>query len=677
MQDRVFAFPEFVCFVPDERLGALISHLPTPLAEVSGELLFRLWLYKGVRSGGNELGLANLPKELSELLEFVEQKVIPSRAGALEEHVFAQRREELERMGKKQCLAEQFFTRRVKAFRRAAGIIPVVSCDQKCAFPVPFEITSDIHLERTVTDARGNSIPVWEDEIRSLWKIVGKHRLVVPMDLGNAGADLRLTGGSLALPVALAVRYQCESGHDPLQVLATGAVQDGRLRQVAGCEAKGVLARKMGARLWLFPGNDEEAVGIGAPRRICLPEEDLAVVLNRVHSLLQEEGLAKLDVSKALRLLVSLRLRSATGRFPVKFLIDQVQRCLEVFIQDNNPALQCEAIPEARILLAALENHAGRAGRAAEMLEVVAESAANDRRIGSKIIPYRVVSFTDMGRLDDAEMWGEKALEWAMKLPEDREGLEARIQASGSLGGDALLQKALRKNDEKLALRSRCLLEKNREWAVQLHSYYTVAEHRDDRNWAAMSASRVALWHAFFQPQDIATQVALAGERIRQVLGQAPPQDSSSDYLLRTALLGDFRTLISKIAEPVTRWELPSSEAPHWVQATALKYRAAILASHGEFDAASRDFLAAYELLHLDPAPLIQTIGWSIAAQAVVSLREKAATQFSLCLRENRQYVVNYLSGYSYSPSLALAQVFDAGEWTYDHLAEFQRGFAY
>jgi tetratricopeptide (TPR) repeat protein len=505
--------------------------------------------------------------------------------------------------------------------------------------------------------------------------VLGKHRIVIPMDLRHTGADLQFTGGSLALPVGIAVRHHCESGHDPLLVLSTGAVVDGRLSRVAGCEAKEALARKMGASIWFVPGEGAEEGGGGRTRRINLPEEPLDQVLEGVHSLLQQQGLAKLDVLSALRLLSRLRSSSATGRYPLEFLVQQAERCLKVFREDNHPTLQCDAIPETQILLAALENHAGRPHRAEEILKSVGDSMANDHRIGLKLIPYRVVSLSDMGRFDDAEMWGRKALAWALTLPEDRVGLEARIQASGSLGGDALLQKALRSQSEALARESRNLLEQNFDWATRLSSYCSPAEYRDDRNWAAMSAARVALWHAFFEPENITDRIEQAKARIKNALGQTPPKDSSRDYLSRTALLGCFRALLKGSEISHVDWPLPSDEAPHWVRATALKYRAALYASCDRFDEALRDFKNAYELLRLDRTPVIQTICWSIAAQAVLSLPEIDSAAFNTCLREDRQYVVDYLNGHK--PSRALAQIFNDGHWERTHLMEFQRGFAY
>ncbi len=673
VQDYVAAFPEYVCFVPDELLGQLVRHLPPAEGQfVAGELLFRLWLYRGECPEAITQGLLQLSPEI---VSFVRGRVLPVRANAREEGVFCERRNELELAKKKPCGAENFFTKRVRIFRRAAGVIPVVGGDQKNAFPIPFELQSDSHSERSVTDAWGNGIKIWEEGVRSLWTVVGKHRVLIPMDLGHAGADLQLTGGSLALPVGIAVKQHFESGHDPLLVLATGAVVDGRLRRVAGVEAKEVLARKMGVRLWFVPGQEGEDGFGGELRRVSLPEETLEQVLERVHSQLQIEGLAKLDVPRALRLLSRLRCQSATGRYPVEFLIKRAERCLEVFTENNHPILQGDAIPETQILLAALENHAGRAGRAAEILEAVGKSMANDQRIGLKLIPHKVVSFSDMGRFDDAEMWGRKALEWSLTLPEDRVGLEARIQASGSLGGDALLQKALRQNCAKLAEQSIELLKQNLEWAERLSLYCSPAEHRDDRNWAAMSASRVALWHAFFEPEKIVEKVAEAGDRIRLALGHAPPMDSSHDYLRRTALLGGFRALLRGFHVSLGDWKLPSHEAPCWVKATALKYRAALYASRDDASSALRDFEDAYALLRLDRNPVIQVIAWSIAAQAVISLPEKEDADFQTHLREDRQCVVNYLAGFG--PSRRLCEVFQNGYWKTDDLIEFQMGFAY
>jgi hypothetical protein len=673
IQDRVVAFPEYVCFVPDERLVPLVHHLPAPEVELAGgELLFRWWLYRGGCPESIARGLPLLP---SELVHFIKEKVLPARENAGEEGVLAERRNALLDAGRKPCGAEVFFSKRVKTFRRAAGVIPVVGADRKHAFPIPFELQRDLHSERTVTDARGNGIQAWEEGVRPIWGTVGKHRVHIPMDLGHPGKDLQLAGGSLALPVGIAVRCHCESGHDPLLVLATGAVVDGRLSAVAGCEVKEALAQKMGARFWFAPGHGEEDGGGSATRRVHLPGDPLGSVLENVCARLEAEGLARLDVPGALRLLSRLRSHAATGRHPVEWLIRQAEKCLRVFREDNHPTLQCDAIPETQILLAALENHAGRAHRAEDILKAVGDAMANDRRIGLKLLPYRVVSLSDMGRFDDAEMWGRKALQWALTLPENREGLEARIQASGSLGGDALLQKALRQKRKDLSEESLRLLEQNRDWAIRLSSYCSPTDHRDDRNWAAMSASRVVLWHALFQPENIVERLAEAEDHIRRALGRSPPLDSSLDYLRRTAWLADFRVILKGCDAPDCARTLPSDDAPCWVKATALKYRAAIQAARHNFDSAYRDFAAAHGLLRLDRTPVIQLIGWSIAAQAVVSLPEQYAGDFHNRLREDRQYVVDYLDGFG--PSRGLARIFSQGQWQADHLREFQLGFAY
>jgi hypothetical protein len=672
---RVAASAEYVCFVPDDRLASLIRSSQVPGNEYAmGELLFRLWLYRGDCPESIEQGLERMLQEAPELVAFVRERVLPAREEAQEEKVFNERRAWLQRCSRKPCEVEDFFTKRVRSFRSAAGVILVVDSDHRNAYPVPFELRSEVHPEWTVTDVAGNRIPVWEEGLRSLWENVGRHWLHIPLKLGQQGEDLKLTGGSLALPVGLAVKYQGEPGYDPLLVLSTGAVINGRVTRVEGCELKCALARKMGARFWFVPSDVGPDGGPEATRRINLLEDQLDRVLDRVHSLLQDEGLATLDVPSALRLIPRLRSLSASG-FPPGLLLEKATRCLQLFEQANNPALNHEAIPEAKILIGALENHAGHAGRAEAMLQSVAGFSADNRRMFLKVIPHRVVSFTDMGRFEEAEMWGRKAFEWAEAQPQDRDGLEARIEASGSLGGDALLQMALRLDDQSLALESRQLLEKNRAWAEQLHQFYPVAGHRDERNWVTMSASRVALWAAFFEPQNISAWVEQAGNCIRQVIPKATLRDSSHDYLLRTALLGEFRALLSGFEIPRRDWSLPTDEAPRWVKATALKYRAALHAYHGETGLALSDFKKAYEQLRSEHAPVIRTIGWSIAAQAVLSLPNEDSQEFNAWLCECSPYVVDYLSGFS--PSRKLAKIFDDGGRTPEHLREFQRGFAY
>lgn len=660
---------EFVSIVPDAWLGFLLqgdSLQPHSKPFAEGELLCRWWLYRGECPACITDGLQFVDPDL---VAFVRDQVLPVRDKANEESVFHNRRA----TGAEITAAETFFTQRVMAFRKAHGIIPVVDARQEQAFPVPFEIRPDEYVQHSITDSRGNVIEAWEHEAAGLWAVLGKHRVAVTMDLGESASTLRLTGGSFALPVGLAIQHRYESGFAPMEVLATGAVVAGCLKAVEGCEAKGRLARKMGARVWFFPGT-WAGQGDSNTRAVSLEEGLLSRAFGRVKEVLAEAGFAELTVPGARNLLNRLRQWSASGGCPLEYAISQTSRCIEVLSQNITRLLETELL-NARIHLASLYNHEGRADEAQRILESLrAEMGPGSSQL-CKILPNEVVSLCDLGRLDDSEMLGRKAHELASNLEDPAMAVELRIQSAGALGGDALLHKALRLNDSELAKESLGLLEENLELAQELAEHSGGRPYLNEPNWEAMSTARLALWYALFAPEESESRVAKAAERIQQALARHPTRDSSQEYLCRTRFLGAYRQLLRGTlarSAGVNDWALPSE---HWVRATALKYRGSIRAAWDEISAAQKDFAAAYELLRLDKTPTVQLIAWSIAAQAVLSLPEGMADLFEERVREDVSCVVEYLSGFGASAGLAGA--FAQGGWTRAHLREFQLGFAY
>jgi hypothetical protein len=433
---RLHSEPQWVAFVADEFLPDLlqIGLLPHARDFVLGELLFRYWLYRGDCPRSIAGGLSFVDPSL---LAFACERVLPVRDARNARSIFEERRNSASPLS----AVESFFTARVLSFREANGIVLVVDATQQNAFPVPFQIRPDSNTQHCVTDSRGNVIASWECEAKALWSIFPKHRvqvLMVPDDSGDASI---LKGGSFGLPFGLAIEFCFESGVDPLRVLATGAIADGRLNAVEACEAKSVLARKMGAQIWFYPGTGVKQE-VNGTTFVPLPEEPFDVVLARIKDELGRAGLTELSVTGARDLLNQIRRWTASGSCSPEYARTQTQRCIEVFSKHRNASLESQLLA-AKIHLASLHNHAGQPEAAEAIFGMLRKEFSERKSQWCKLLPNEAVSLCDLGRLDDAEMVGREAFSLVDALdiaPEH--ALELRIQAAGALGGDVLLHKA-------------------------------------------------------------------------------------------------------------------------------------------------------------------------------------------------------------------------------------------
>jgi len=552
---------------------------------------------------------------------------------------------------------------RIRSFIEADGIIPVID-RAKNAFPIPFRVQRDPHVANSVCDSQQKPIAAWADAAEHLWKeLGGRHRVTISLPLANT---LELEGGSFALPIALAIALRRSA--QPLQtltVMATGAVQNGVLSRVEGVEAKAALARKIGACLFIHPALEQPAALEMATLSIAA-DTPLKEVLENTRHRLEELGLDTLSPKTASELLSKIKAAVAHGECPLDEAVSTVERCVQTLQQTNNPFLQTKII-EAKVLLASIHNHGGRSDEAMAILKTL----DGESETGCKVLSNLVVSLSDEGRFDEAVALGRQNLEFAKTLPErSRSDLVLRIEAAGSLGGDALLGAALRRNDPEMIAESRTHLTNVLHWSRQLADLPADKADGDQSNWTARSAARLALWTALFRPHE-------SEQAFAENLQFIPQDDLSMHFLRRMRLLGKYRQLLLDPAQPpaIGDCELPAPGKPHlaWLLSTALKYRGAIRAAQGMQQEAVDDFAYAIRLLQRGTG-ILGLIRWSAAAQAVCSLSEARAEAFWPLVREERTVAVHYLK--QFHPSSALCDSIDKDP-TPAHLREFQRGFAY
>jgi len=290
---------------------------------------------------------------------------------------------------------------------------------------------------------------------------------------------------------------------------------------------------------------------------------------------------------------------------------------------------------------------------------------------------HRVVSLTDMGRLDEAEKLGRKAHKIAGTLDiSDDTRAESLVQTTGSLGGEALLHKALRTGKEADSVEAYELLNITLDTTEELARAGHQTPHVDADLWYAKSAVRYVLWHAYFRPTKI-TDLVKEYQSVVEAPRLAGKHDISEEYLKRTHFLGGYRALLAGKApaqNEFTGWPMPSLQAgaPEWVVATALKYRGALKAHSGDVSAQA-DFEEAVKLLRGNPHATLRVILWSIAAEARLS--GIASPILQRVLAEGIYDVVDYLS---WDGSMAgFTDKLLSGNCGDADLAEFRRKFAY
>lgn len=634
-----------VCFFTDELLLKLVQGPPLPKVHsdrLVGELLFRLWLYAdGDAAVFSDAAVQFIPKPI---LTLFNDQVLPRRRQCEEvsalKVILSQHPEDS---------VFEWLQERVAVFRAAEGFVAVVD-DSGTAFPVPFRVETPIAAGECFRDSKGRGIENWEKEAAGLWGVIGRHRIILDLDTNQIGGDSALAGGSFALAVLFAARYDGQCAYDPLQVLATGAISEGCVRTVSGVNSKTTLARKMGVRVFVVPS--VKSLGfLGSGKVLGLNPGTLAnEAVDLFHGALEEQGLVSLSLGRAMALVPWLLRTSSTGRMPVPQCRSLAIRLMQSFRNLATDPIRA-ASDEIRgaelsleVFMASLDNHEGRTEEALARLSKLAKSVESDRSASLfSAMASHVVSLCDMGQLEKAVKVGEQMLQVVSDNYSDlsREGLELRTRAHGVLGGQGLLQLAVRHSSEEHALEGLAHLRKAAECVDRLLEMYDIRTV-DYRAWKGRCAVQTALWHSLWQP-DSAEHAFEAAK-----MSLAVDDFSSADHLRRAVLLAAYRSWLRNEAKPAPQFlrdlEMPSVTAPHWIRATCLKYRGSLLAACGEVEAGFSDFHSAYELLRKDRSPLIRVIAWTVAVQATALLKNPVRDPFIKAAASEEPYLQSYLA---------------------------------
>jgi hypothetical protein len=667
-----------VCFISDD---ALVEVLATTIAgseayaEACAEVCFRFWLYRGQCPDSILSAIATLKSQHPDLyklamdLRLVREKPLAKDVQD-EDSVFEKHAGE--------TVIEALLKNRVLTFRKAHGIIPLVLRENGFAFPVPFEMTRRFRFGSCCYDVEGNPVEAWSENLAYAMKALDTEEgIKILCKLPHVADANSFEDDGYALPVALA-SYNLDhyAEINPLDVLTTGAISDGGIVGAQAVEAKVALARKMGVYVWAQPSPcDKDA---NAPHRVLAlgNAQPLKQALEAIRASLAESGMAKATVRHAREIIARYFHLPPSAAASIRDAIETIDRNIKVLVEEDNEFL-LPCIADGYILLASLYNHAGDAKSAAKVLDSVESLLKGDKVRLCKLYAHRVVAYTDLGNLKEAENLGRKARAIADKLDILVPGqAEVLVETTGSLGGEALLHKAIRTNDLRDSDECYGLLSRTLEISEDLARAGYQSIYVDADLWHAKSAARFVLWHAFFEPTKISERVAEVRPTVEAPL-KAGKYDVSGEYLKRTHFLGGFRALLAKKPPQPSEfltWDLPSVQkgAPEWVLATALKYRGALKAHYGDADAQA-DFEEAARLLQHTQQPVLRIILWSIAVQAELS--GISGPLFDRIFEYGIADAVDYLS---WDPLMKdiVNRLLDNTHTDAD-LGRFQNGFAY
>jgi len=611
--------PEAATVLTDSELRCLIQNCPRESglnATVTAEGYFRAWLYAGASREALRAELAGCrDPEIDRLFDGFLPDVRARQVWFRDDIV------EVPMHDRSQAIWDRLAAR-IRSFIQADGIIPVVTGEKAEAVPIAFNLRANESPETAIREITGNPMPLWDDAGEILGDLHGQ-RIGLQLLCSIRGAGRQFDGESFELPVLLALARKRGDLPDypSLSIMASGAIHGDTVAAVAGINEKLALAQRMGVRVFVTPGVADGDVVMGVPVGRSVQD-----IVHKLAVRLEKEGLDRLDTRTAAACLNSLGNEIHMGTVSLADATTRLTRYEKVLERDATSRIATEGLIRAKILKGAIANHSGDPQMGLKATQEASELAARLRMplLYVNAMANRIVSLTDLGCLAEAESEGRCLLEWVLHdfSGSSAEQMQAEMVACGVLGGQPLLQMALQ--GAGCGRESLRLLVRAFEIAIELQLSADIS--RD--------AVQVALWFALLDSPNTEGEV----EKARAILDGHPGMwaTGSHAHLQRVRFLGAYRaacyhgTDISGSAE----WSLPEGSATslYWVRATSQKYRGTLLAKQGNFDAAEKDFAAAWTILDRESAPLLRFIGGTVALAAGEAL-----------LRENRSVALDYL----------------------------------
>lgn len=670
---------------------------------LEAELIFRWWIHPPVS------GMASLKSEI-EGLRIFRPGFFPDVQAALggvseAKAALSEKRTAGIWMEERRSLSDTHawmapFLARISQFVNSDGFIALVYGDG-ASRAVAFRLEHERVESWRFVDATGNQVATeWSHHAAALQECIPDAPYQVHL-VGKLPL-VPLCGRSFGLALAVASFFRARPELDRQALVATGAIENGRLLPVAGCRSKRQMAHRQGARLFVCPKNPEG--GLEALDGIETLEIEAGTpiehALETIKGKLEELGLLRVDLRKIPGLIREILARGGTGagdpQRTIPRLRDLILEIESALKHSSNAAAANRLLGplnSAKLHLASLYNHSGNPQESQRVLDELLQPPrgfAAWTREGQHLdliskcreAARRIVALADEGQFEEAGLVGERALNFAEQLASQTndEAKRARMEVFGALGADLLLQKSVRNKDKSVANRALDLLDQNLSLSEDLEQA-NLADFHGQRNLTKSQVRRI-LWHAFWSPQSVEE---MATNLIAEWNGY-PDSQGSLPYLERVCFLAAYRLLLEgrDPGFPGTderQFRRTPGPGEEWVAATCLKYRGALMAVAGREQEAFDHFKKGLQLLSGDKPRVLRLLRFSIAGEAFRSV-PKALEEWRSVLELDRMVAVEYLEAFRESRALAsrirsLRLNSEDCPEAKESLREFQLGFVY
>jgi hypothetical protein len=580
-------------FLSDEDLLSLHER-QTPLREIIiGELLFRLWLYRGNSSHAFDHALADL----------VGDEALTSFAGIKD---WNQREEMLLGLD---CLPDEtrsYLGRQLAHCQHADGVILFAGVDES-AVAVPFNVKRTQSGGSEFCDLQRQSIPQCAEHLTNLESGIGSNfSVTLRISLGSVANLLSGPSFSFAVAVAVARSSGIIPNFHPLDLLMSADLIGGRLCPVSSLNAKKQLAAKVNSELLTPCGKaSDDGLQIG---------QKLEEAFNAVSCFLSRRGIGIRSPMQAMASVEQIESDLHRGLMTSGEAERRLAQIDAGLISQPSAEFSAEYCARVALIRAASANHRGDADAGSAYLQQAQEhllGANGNPLLYAKLLALEVVRLADLGDLKAAERVGRDLMLFARNCDGDlRQRKRIEMMASGVLGGQTLLILGIQ--DEQKRLEARDLL------AQSLAS----ARILEDPPEICRDAVQLCLWYALHEPESFGQSRSAALVELDRYPAQSHP---SREYLRLYRMQAAYRLALSSgvnAEADFLEWELPSHSAGEfgWIHACALKFRAGLYAATGNTTDALADLAFASHRLAGAETPLLQFIrGTCLAMQALVT----------------------------------------------------------